>query len=342
MKRIFGFLFLLLTFNVSAESAKSLAAEAAKKSTVKESISYLEANISKLTQAADRRSAFAFLGSVQEQAGLYSQAGKSYAKAAAIAAGDAEGMPAKSSEQLVLDCVRCALCEGDYSSAESYLKSSVKDSKNQTVQAYIKLYEQWALLCKAETVEQTNAPLSKLKEYADLDSMTCVKPSILLTLWHLTGSASYSDKLKKNFPDSFEAGIVKGTIQEIPAPFWYFLPGKGKEVPDVNEVSSKSQVSSESAKSESNNAKKSSDSSSSVSSASSAKIIRQQLGLFREESNAKKLMDQVKAKGFDAKIMTEKRPSGTVYYIVTVDENKENSIGKELRNAGFECYPVLE
>ena len=46
------------------------------------------------------------------------------------------------------------------------------------------------------------------------------------------------------------------------------------------------------------------------------KFTKWQLGLFRTESNAKLLADEVKAKGFDAFITTEKRASGTTYYIV--------------------------
>ena len=51
-------------------------------------------------------------------------------------------------------------------------------------------------------------------------------------------------------------------------------------------------------------------------------------------------MEQLKKKGFAARITTEKRPSGTTYYLVIVDENKDGTMGKELRNAGFECYGV--
>ena len=56
------------------------------------------------------------------------------------------------------------------------------------------------------------------------------------------------------------------------------------------------------------------------------------------EDSVKKL----KEKGFVAKITSEIRPSGTTYYLVIVDENSDNSMGDELRTAGFECYPIFE
>jgi cell division septation protein DedD len=71
-----------------------------------------------------------------------------------------------------------------------------------------------------------------------------------------------------------------------------------------------------------------------------AKKVRQQLGLFRNQKNAEDLVKSAKAKGFKAYSYSEVRPSGTTYYIVVVDENAEGTMGKQLRNAGFDCYPV--
>ena len=70
--------------------------------------------------------------------------------------------------------------------------------------------------------------------------------------------------------------------------------------------------------------------------------MRQQLGLFKDKANAENLVSRLKDKGFAAKITEEVRPSGTTYYIVAVDETKENNMGDRLRSAGFECYPIFE
>ena len=70
------------------------------------------------------------------------------------------------------------------------------------------------------------------------------------------------------------------------------------------------------------------------------KFSKWQLGLFRTESNAKLLMEEVCAKGFDAYITSEKRASGTTYYIVLVREDKNGNVAERLRSAGYDCYAV--
>lgn len=318
-------------------TARAAVEAAAKEDSVSEGVSLLKKIIPSLTSPAEKRSAISFLGSVQEQLGLYSDAGKSYASAAAIAAGDADEMPKKSSEQLVLDAVRCALSSGDSVTADKYLNSAVRSSSNETIVAYVKLYEQWSALCRAEKKSDTEEPVALLKTYSELPSMKAVAPAILLTLWHITGEDSYGEKLKKQFPLSAESAIVKGEIQLLPAPFWYFAPRTGSAVPEVaQEPASSALASSSSVETDSSSSGK--DESSSE---ENNKIVLQQLGLFKEKSNAESLVEQLGKKGFSARITTEKRASGTTYFIVVVDENESKSMGAELRNAGFECYPVF-
>ncbi|MBR4448619.1 MAG: SPOR domain-containing protein [Treponema sp.] len=317
----------------TAQTALSLAKESAKKDTVDQSIAFLKKQIPSLQVPADKRSAWAFLGSVQEQKGLYQDALNSYASAAAIAAGDAEGMPKKTSEQLVIDAVRCALSFGDYNSAQTYLNSTVRSSKNNQIIAYVKLYEQWCVLCRSTKISDTTESVAMLKTYSTLESMKPVWPQVLLTLWHITGEKSFSDRLKTEYPKSPESAIVKGQAQTLPAPFWYFVPRSSTSTPDVEltgTVSEKKENSTKDKASSDKTAEK------------QEKIVRQQLGLFKDRSNAQGLVDRLKDKGFTATITSEVRPSGTTYYIVTVDENSKGTMGDELRTAGFECYPVFE
>lgn len=320
--------------------AKSVIDAAAKKSSLADSISYLQKNVASVSPSADKRAVYAFLAAILEQQGQYAEAQKTYAQAASIA-GSADsvvaGVPNKNSEELVIDAVRCALCAGDYASAESYLNSAVRNTKDEKIAAFVKLYEQWSVLCKAKNESETKESIAMLKTYAGLDSMKSVRPQILLTLWHLTGESQFSENLKKNYAKSMEAAIVKGEIQTLPTPFWYFVPRNGVDLPEIAnsaavETSAAVPVVAESS---SSSAKKSS-------STSSDKVVKQQLGLFREEANAKALAERVKSKGFNAEITTEVRPSGTKYYLVVVSENAKGTIGDELRTAGFECYPVFE
>ncbi len=72
----------------------------------------------------------------------------------------------------------------------------------------------------------------------------------------------------------------------------------------------------------------------------STTVVYQQLGFFRDKANAQSLVDRDAKSGFKAEIREEKRASGTVYYAVVVPENADETIGQQLKNAGYECYPV--
>ena len=324
-------LFLIAIFSLCAAlifaeaKAKDIKAQAVKKSTVEESVSYVKTQIKSLTVASEKRAAYVFLASLQEQLALYGDAQKSYATAAGIAAGDAEGMPQKTNEQLVIDAVRCALCCGDWPTADSYLNSAVRNSKDADIQSYVKLYAQWSALCKAENVDDLNEPLELLKAYLKVQSMKSVHPVILLTLWYVTGDKSWSEQITKNFPSSTEAAIVKGDVQLLPTPFWFFVPKSG--VAEQGTGTFKEDISVEASATTQSTA------------ATTTKYSKWQLGLFKTESNAKLLCEEVKQKGFNAYVTSEKRASGTTYYIVLVKDDGTGTADK-LRSAGYDCYPV--
>lgn len=342
-------------------TAKKLADEAVAKKSPEKALAYISAEINKITVPSEKRAAYTFLGSLQESMSKYADAQKSYATAAGIAGGNADGMPKKSSERLVVDAIRCALSAGDYENAENYLNSAVRNSKNPEIQAYIKLYEQWSSLCKAETVSDTIEPIAMLKAYLEIPSLSAIKPSVLLTLWYFTGDSKYSVSLNSEFPKSSEAGIVNGRIQIYPAPFWYFTPRKSnvsvvpvESVPETASVSADIQIekvktvgkeeisSAETKKTQEKTAVPpvSSDQIE-TSETTSEKPSKQQLGLFRDKNNAQNFVNRLKDKGFTAYINEETRSSGTIYYSVLVNENKDGSMGEILKSAGFECYPIF-
>ena len=140
-------------------TARFVTVEAAKKDTVEESIEYLKSNAKTISNPAEKRAVYIFLASLLEQMAFFDEAQKYYAMAAGISASDAQGMPKKTNEQIVLDAVRCALSSGDFATADSYLNSAVRNSKDGTVQAYIKLYSQWSELCKANSASDINEPI---------------------------------------------------------------------------------------------------------------------------------------------------------------------------------------
>ena len=332
MKKIF--LFFVAFFSVQylfcAElTARFVTVEAGKKDTVEESIEYLKSNAKTISNPAEKRAVYIFLASLLEQMSLFDEAQKYYAMAAGISATDAQGMPKKTNEQIVLDAVRCALSSGDFATADSYLNSAVRNSKNETVQAYIKLYSQWSELCKADSASEINEPILMLQAYAKMDSMECVRSSIFLTLWYFTGDRSYASEIEKRYPLSVEAAIVKGDVQLLPTPFWFFVPKTGEAEQGtgtftVTETDSEDDIINQNA----------------VEDESAVKTTKWQLGLFKTESNANLLLDEVMKKGFDAFITSEKRASGTTYYIVLVREDKTGNVADRLRSAGYDCYAV--
>ena len=170
-------------------------------------LTYLENQLENVKVPEDKRALYAYLGNLQEMLSMYSEAQRSYATAAGIAAGDAPGLPKKSSEALVIDAVRCALCAGESETALSYLNSAVRNSKSEKIQAQIKLYEQWARLSIAQNLTQTIEAEAMLKVYLTLSSMEYVKPQILLTLWYITGEKKYSSELQEKYQRAIAAFI---------------------------------------------------------------------------------------------------------------------------------------
>lgn len=342
MKKIISVLFLFCSIVCAysqEKTAKSVVDLALKEDTPNDAVVLIQNEIKNITVLAEKRSLYAFLGSLQETLSMFDDARQSYASAAGIGAKDAEGMKKKSSEELVIDAVRCALSGGQADLAVQYLNSSVRNSKNEKIQAQIKLYEQWAALSKAETVKETEEAITFLKVYSTLPSMNTVKKSILLTLWYMTDSKDYASALVTEFPNSLEAGIVLGKVMVTPAPFWYFVPReKVAQHIETAPVKIKQETVAETAKPK-EEAKTETETVEKTEKYEVAKKL--QLGLFRDKVNAQSYAEKVTKKGFKPYIQEEKRASGTIYYIVVVDENSQGTMGTELKTAGFESYPIF-
>lgn len=315
--------------------------------TVEESISFLKKEAEASDDKCDKRVMYAFTGSIQEQASLYSDASASFAKAASISV-DQETVNAfilkknakaaekivysmlkKTSSILVLDAVRCSLNAGDSKTALNYLNSSVRNSKDEKIQAKIKLYEIWAKLCEAEKESDLEESIALLKAYSTMQSMESQYPSILLTLWYVNNDSSAGDTLKAKYPSSPEASIVTGTNSIMPTPFWFFVPKKGNALVHANDSKASAITSGTTSTSKQKESVK------------EEKVKRQQTGLFGKKENAQAMVDRLKAKGFAAYIEEEKRPSGNIYFIVVVDENESGNVGLQLKTAGFDCYPIF-
>lgn len=336
------FYFICLTFFAPlafAEKASEIISASAKKSTVEESIQYVENQIDSVENLSEKRALYIFLGTIYEQLGIYDFARENYVAAAGIAAGNAEGTVKKSNEQLVLDAVRCCLSLGDFKLADSYLNSSIKNSENSEIQAYSTLYSQWSALCKAQNNSEIAETVIMLEAYTKRSSLSVVHPQMILTLWYITGQEKWATVLKTQYANSAEAAVVSGKIQLLPTPFWFLVPRTGVLQPEIAGETIELEHSAET-KAEKKSVPVTVLNSNDSNDSTSEKPLYLQLGLFREKSNAQGLVEKLKEKGFSARILPEKRPSGTTYYIVAIDDTSDKT-ANELRSAGFECYPVF-
>jgi tetratricopeptide (TPR) repeat protein len=213
-------------FAQTKKTALEIRDEALKQSDVKNSIEYIKKNIGEAQTLSDTRSLWYFTGCLEEQCGLYEDAATSYVKAAGIGASDATGFVKVSSEQIVLCAVRSCLCAGDSESADRYLNSAVRSSKDENVIAFVNLYSLWSSLSKALSEEEEKDSIALLNAYILMDSMKSVRPQLLLTLWYLNADTATGERLKKEYPLSPEAKIVEGKVNLAVFPFWLFTPHK--------------------------------------------------------------------------------------------------------------------
>lgn len=326
----------LISVPVWSQSAAQIIQEAVNKSTDgNQPMASIIQDVEKAAataSASNKRSLYSFLGSLTEQLGEYENAATWYAKAASIAAAPAPGTPALTSEELVLAAVRCSLSCGNNEQADSYLASIANTTSEETM-AYYRLYKMWSWLCGIQSSQDLLEPIAVLKTYATMDSMKTVRPPVYLTLWYLTGDSEWSKKLQSEYPKSAETALVTGVAHMLPTPFWFFLP---RDVVAMNNTASptRSDV-------ETSSSSKTTSSSTSSGKAESHVVVKQQVGFFRSKENAENLASRLRDAGFKPDITEEQRQSGTIYFAVTVPEDKDNSTGLRLKTAGFECYPVF-
>lgn len=354
MKKVLALIFAsALAFHSFAQkTAEQIRKGSLGQETVLDSIDYIKTNLPSAASGADKRALLYFMGQLQEQIGLYTDAASNYAKAAGTSGGEAKNVPNVSTEEIVIAAVRASLSAGDWENAESYL-SSIRSTRNERISAFVNLYTIWCQLCKASSVSDTGDSIAMLRAYSSMQSMKIVRPQVLLTLWYLTDDRNCAATLKKEYPSSPEASIVSGNSQIMSVPFWYFVPRGESASPSVPATSAASSyvaeekvppkkidsdIPSESAPIFQGNSNPSRQESVSLRSKKPGK--KQQLGLFKSKENADELIGRVRAKGFDAYAYSETRASGTTYYIVVVDENSSLTMGKKLKDSGFDCYTV--
>lgn len=284
-----------------------------------ESIRYLAENIETITNIEEKKQTLIFMANLQKQMGLFLDAYSSYSKIIQL-----EKKEPNSDIRLQAAC--CAMAAGELEIAENVLDSII--SINDTNSAFAKFMAVWCGVLKAENVQTLTKPIALFKSFLTDSTMSSTKASVLFSLWWLTNEPDWAMQLQAEFPSSPETALINGKSHLLPASYYLFIPRKNNEFP-VYYDSEKNNNNSDSPKTASN---KDSD---------KEKLSWQQVGFFKSETNAANCVKKLKDAGFEGNIRKETRPSGNVYYVVLVRET-DGSVGKNLKNAGFECYPVFE
>lgn len=154
------------------------------------------------------------LAEVQEKAGDFEEASKSYEK---------EG-----SQNALLSAAKTALLYGDSLRCDTILASLTQGQLKESAIAKVRLYAVWSWLVKANTEEALHEPLVILQSYIGMKGMEETQAAVLVSLWYLTGEERYKTTIEKSYPQSLELLIVENAASFLPTPFWFFVPRKNQ------------------------------------------------------------------------------------------------------------------
>ena len=292
---------------------------AAKTPSVESAIAYIQSVLPTVKEKSDQIELFTFLGRLQQQAAMYKEAYESYSAAIALDT----TIP---NAGVRLDAALCSMALGEIETAESVLDTILaaesKDAEYIAAANRAKIYAVWCGALKVQNLGQLERPVTLLQSFLQDEKMAAQRPTLLLSLWWLTGQVEYAEILQKEFPHSTEALASAGNVHVMALPYWFFVLRNGQNV--FADGENKNNVTKTESK------KTSADD----------KMIYQQVGLFRDEANAQNCMARLRDAGFEPILTKQTKASGNTYAIVLVKET-DGAVAQKLRNAGFECYPVF-
>lgn len=281
-----------------------------------------ENNIKTLPNPKEKSLAFSILADYEDRSELYYSAAKHYIMASELAL-------SQNKKGLLVKAMASALLASKitmaYDICTQNLLSSIQENKSQDDIKVLVCFE-WIKLKllednKAYTIEDI---LAKLRSYVVNSEFSEFHPAILLTLWWIDNDQKAENTLLKKYPNSLEAGIIKGTVTLSPKVFWYLMPHSPiaeseEEVlvseADADESSSKQAVEEHSAK-------------------------LYQVGFFKNPEYAKRLSKELKNKGFDS-IVNKKQQKNETFYSVLVKPDKKGNMVLRLKNEGYEAVPIF-
>jgi hypothetical protein len=155
-----------------------------------------------------------------------------------------------------------------------------------------------------------------LSEIAYAPEYSQMRSEIYYLLWKLSNGSEaekWRQRLVSEFPQSPEGRLTVSTASQVvlsQSPFWLFL-GRLDSLPIV--VSETIRPSS---------------------------TIKLQTGLFNREANAQSLAEDLKKAGFNPSVEKRIVNSGEMWAVVISSGSDTNSTIRELREAGFDSFPL--
>lgn len=284
-------------------------------------IAFIKNGIEHFKTSDEKISALLILADYEERCELFSDAVRHYLQAADIAA-----LPEK---QILIKALGAAVLADDMVKAielSQFLQRLIQYPLSEE-DAKIIIYSEWVKLKSyEEDSKEFSQTVLSLKKYVTDLAFKKFHPALLLTLWWIEDDKKAENTLLKKFPNSVEAGIVKGETILSPKTFWYLLPRNYVFIKTSTETSIAIPNRAESSKKETVN---------------SSQIKFYQTGFFKTENYAKALSDELTKKGFTASIKKEERPSG-IFYSVLVAADKKGNVQLALKQEGYEAVAVFE
>lgn len=262
-------------------------------------------------EAKTKRALWLTLARLQLQSGDYQGAAASYSEAAF-------SVPASRDEDALLRASLCYLYVGEFDRASSTVKNLLLTSRNSQVIERAQL-----IGAVIDAFRGESGALQNLELMLQDPARGAQKPALLYILYHLTGKEAYVQGLKKEWGNSAEAALLEGPSATLKlSPLW--LIGTLEPQP--------SQVQNLAAEPKEMQQKKD---------IAPQEEILLQLGLFNQQGNAQQMASRLQEKGFKAEIR-KRTVNGSEYWAVTVIGGVNyNQKLMELKNAGFEAFPVF-
>jgi hypothetical protein len=181
--------------------------------------------------------------------------------------------------------------------------------------------------CPAQGLRRRVPPRSRraagdLRSFAVSDSYAGDRPTILFLLARLYGDRAAAERLSAEFPASPEAGVLaSGGVRLAAGPHWFIAADRSAVVLKAGET----EKGAEEEKPQ----------------PSAAGPTALQVGLFREEKNARTLAERLTAKGFSVSV-SPRTVGAATHHAVTVDPGASaEETAMRLKDAGFESYPLF-